>query len=122
MSFTGPYDAYGATDTPSRRSVLGSNSAPQTEAEAEELLRKLAERAWRGPVGDQEFASVAKLYREGLREGGVEAGMEMGLAGILVSPRFLFRIERDPPGTAVGTTYAVSDVELATRLSFFFVE
>jgi hypothetical protein len=76
-------------------------------------------RAYRRPVTDEDLHTPLELYRESHAEGGFDAGIEMALSSILVNPQFLFRIERDPPGVAANTAYRISDVELASRLSFF---
>src|SRR6185369_2246397 len=68
---------------------------------------------------DAEVAGLLRFYRQGRESGTFEDGVELGLRALLTSPQFLFRIERDPAGAAPGTVYRVSDVDLATRLSFF---
>jgi hypothetical protein len=75
--------------------------------------------AYRRPVADADFRGPLRLFHEGLAEGGFELGLERALAGVLVSPQFLFRLERDPAAAPAGTAYALSDFELATRLAFF---
>ena len=133
VSITGPYDAKGPGDTPSRRAILGdwasssgsaSLSEPaltvsESERRARLILEPLLRRAYRGPVSEQDLAKPLHFFREGRDEEGFEAGIENALGAILVSPRFLFRIELDPPGLAPGAAYRVSDLELASRLSFF---
>ena len=126
VTIAGPLGDAGDTapgDTPSRRRVLIAEPAGDSEAEqvaaAEAILAPLMRRAYRRPVEPADFDRPLALFREGLEEGGFEAGVELALAGVLVSPHFLFRVERDPPGVAPGEAYAVSDVELASRLSFF---
>ena len=79
----------------------------------------LASRAYRRPVTDRDTEALLKLYHEGRRTGGFESGIQFSLEGLLVSPNFLFRIERDPENAAPGTVYRLDDVELASRLSFF---
>ena len=95
----------------------------EEEACAETILRTLVSRAYRRPAQDSDLAGPMGFFRRARAEaiGGVafEAGIESALSAILVSPEFLFRIERDPPGLAPGTAYRVSDLELASRLSFF---
>ena len=120
VSITGPFDAKGAGDTPSRRLVFGAaSSAPSTE-NARAILAKLTRRAYRRPITDEDLRKPLQFFHEGGAEGaGFEAGIENALSAILVSPQFLFRIEIDPAGVAPGTAYRVSDFELAARLSFF---
>ncbi len=76
-------------------------------------------RAYRRPVTDADLQGPFELYRKTRASEGFEAGIEMALAAVLVSPEFLFRVERDPAGIPPGTPYRVSDLELASRLSFF---
>jgi hypothetical protein len=109
-------------ETPSRGKILvchpaGSGDEP---ACARKILSTLAHRAYRRPVSEADLQALLGLYKTGASEAGFEAGIEMALEGILVSPDFLFRVERDPPAAAPGKPYRLSDVELASRLSFFF--
>ncbi|MDF1844682.1 MAG: DUF1595 domain-containing protein [Rubripirellula sp.] len=124
VSITGPYDSRGPGETPSRDQIFCCY--PDTEGDqdacAQEIIFSLLRRATRGPVSDDDLANPLRLYREASREDGFEAGIEMALAAILTHPRFLFRIERDPVHVASGEVYAISEYELASRLSFFFVE
>ncbi len=121
VSITGPFGAKGSGDTPSRRRVFACR--PETPSEADDCARRilstLARRAYRRPVNDELLAQPLQFYREGSLDGGFDAGIQLALSSILVSPRFLFRIEQAPPGTAPGETYPVSDIDLASRLSFF---
>jgi hypothetical protein len=75
-------------------------------------------RAYRRPVTDGDLQAPMKFYKEA-RADGFDAGIEMGLRAVLVSPEFLFRVEQDPPGVAPNTAYRMNDLELASRLSFF---
>ncbi|MBI4473124.1 MAG: DUF1592 domain-containing protein, partial [Acidobacteria bacterium] len=86
---------------------------------AKTIVSTLARRAYRRPVTDVDLEGPLTFYRLGQADGGFEAGIEMALRAILVSPRFLFRIEEDPKGIRPGTVYRISDFELASRLSFF---
>ena len=76
-------------------------------------------RAYRRPIVPGDLSRPMELYRAAAADGGFEAGIEMGLSAVLVSPEFLIRIERDPEGLASGEVYQVSDLELASRISFF---
>ena len=76
-------------------------------------------RAYRRPVADADLKGPFELYRKARAEGGFDAGIEMALSAVLVSPQFLFRVEQDPAGIAPNTAYRISDLELASRLSFF---
>ncbi len=128
VSITGPYDATGPGETPSRqRLFVRQPTEPSDEdACATEILRTLARRAWRRPVTDDALAQPLAFYREarghaetGQGDAGFEAGIEAAVAAILVNPRFLFRIEREPANAKPGEAYPISDLELASRLSFF---
>ena len=121
VQISGPYQAHAPEDTPSRRRVFVCYPATaQDEAScAREVLSTLARRAYRRPVTDADLTPLLQVYDTGRDQGGFETGIALALRSILVDPEFLFRIERDPPGVAAGTAYRLSDVELASRLSFF---
>lgn len=121
VTVTGPYDASGPGDTPSRRRVFAAKpSGPGDEEScARRNLSALARRAFQRPVTDADLEGPMRLYREAREGEGYEAGVEAGLAGILASPGFLFRVEPDPEGLPARTAYRLSDLELARRLSFF---
>ena len=125
-TITGPFDGKGATDSPSRRAIFGklavapAADSPAAEARAREILAPLLRRAYRRPVTDEDLRRPLQFFREGSAEGaGFDAGIENALSAILVSPEFLIRVERDPAGLAPGAVYRISDLELASRLSFF---
>jgi hypothetical protein len=119
----GPVDATGAGDTASRRRIFVC--APADEAEepacADEILRTLAERAYRRsvPADDPALERLRRFYTLGRAEGSFETGIQRALARVLVDPEFIFRFEREPAELPVGAVYPVSDLELASRLSFF---
>jgi mono/diheme cytochrome c family protein len=121
ISIIGPYAPKGPGETPSRRRIFVSRPAnPDEEAEsARRILRALMRRAYRRPVTDRDLEGPFELYQQARAEGGFEAGIEMAVSAVLVSPEFLFRVEPDPPGIAPNTVYRISDLELASRLSFF---
>ncbi len=120
-TISGPYNPKGPGDTPSRRRIFvcRPESASDEEPCARRILSALERRAYRRPVVDADLQSLMPFYAAGRAEGGFELGIERALQRLLVSPQFLFRIERDPPGASPGTTHPVSDLELASRLSFF---
>ena len=89
------------------------------ERAAKQILSALLRRAYRRPVTDADLAGPLALYRNARAEDDFDAGIEMAVAAVLVSPHFLFRVESDPAGLPPGTPYRVSDLELASRLSFF---
>jgi mono/diheme cytochrome c family protein len=121
VSITGPFEPGAATVTPSRgRIFVCRPSAPSAEADcAKKIIATLARRAYRRPVSDADLQAPLAFYKEARDDGGFDAGIEMALRAILASTEFLFRVERDPRNAAIGTAYRVSDVELASRLSFF---
>ena len=121
VSITGPYDARGPGDTPSRNRIFVCRpSGPEDEENCvRSILSTLMRRAYRRPLTERDFKSPLGFYRRGRAEEGFEAGIEMALSSILASPKFLFRVERDPAGISPKTAYQISDLELASRLSFF---
>ena len=121
IEISGPYGGTTPKDTASRRRVFSCYpEAPADEAGcAAEVLSRLARRAFRRPVDEADVEPLLALYDEGRREGGFERGIQFAVRGILIDPEFLFRIERDPAGAAPGAAHPVSDLELASRLSFF---
>src|SRR5688572_27527546 len=125
VTINGPFDARGPGDTPSRRLIFGPLAALQVKPandtqSAELILSALMRRAYRRPIAPADLRKPIDFFREGSAEGGgFEAGIENALTAVLVSPQFLFRVEADPPGIAGATPYRISDLELASRLSFF---
>jgi Protein of unknown function (DUF1592)/Protein of unknown function (DUF1588)/Protein of unknown function (DUF1585)/Protein of unknown function (DUF1587)/Protein of unknown function (DUF1595) len=120
----GPYSASGVGDTPSRRAIFvcEPTSAADEPKCAEQILTRLATRAYRHPVhaGGDEVNLLLQFYRLGREEGGnFEIGIQYALSRLLVDPHFLYRFEIEPPEIAAGTVYRISDLELASRLSFF---
>jgi hypothetical protein len=119
---TGPFNSSGAGDTPSRRRIFVCYpaSAADEASCARKILSTLARRAFRRPLlDDAEVDGLMAFYQEGRKDGDFESGIQHALARILVAPRFLFRIEDEPPGTKDGAVYRVNDLALASRLSFF---
>jgi mono/diheme cytochrome c family protein len=144
IAIIGPYAAKGPGDTPSRRKLLVARpTGPNDEdAAARTILASVMRRAYRRPVTDGDVQGAFDLYtqakanasepgvagapgepprvnRAASRFDGFNAGIEMALSAVLVSPEFLFRVEQDPRGAAPNTPYRISDLELASRLSFF---
>ena len=110
-----------ASDSPSRRRVLICTPRHRDEeaACARKIISALAGRAYRRTVTDADLRVPLASYRDGASRGGFESGIEMAIRSILVNPDFLFRMESQPAGVAPDTPYRVSDVDLASRLSFF---
>ncbi|HET9215948.1 MAG TPA: DUF1592 domain-containing protein, partial [Terriglobia bacterium] len=123
ITITGPYGLLTPGDTPSRRKIFVCYPAnPTAEANcARQIIRSLATRAFRQPITDTDSSieTLLGFYQEGRNEGGFEMGIERALARLLFDPRFIFRMERVPANLAPGAAYRLTDLELATRLSFF---
>jgi mono/diheme cytochrome c family protein len=117
VELRGPYDVTGPGDSPSRQRIFSCTES--TDQCARQILSTTARRAFRRPVTDRDIDPLMNFYRAGAGDGGLTGGVEAALRRILVSPDFLFRTEQDPPGAKPGRAYAVSDLELASRLSFF---
>jgi cytochrome c551/c552 len=117
VNVTGPFNPSGPGDTPSRRRIFTCTprQASEEAACARRVLSNLARRAYRRPVTNEDMAPIVALYEAGRKQGSFDAGIENGLRLILANPKFLFRTETAP---ASGVA-RVSDVELASRLSFF---
>jgi mono/diheme cytochrome c family protein len=108
-------------DSPSRRKVFvcRPKDAASEEPCATKILSTLAARAYRRPVTDSDVQTLLGFYKAGRAEDNFEAGIQRGLERILAAPSFLFRIEREPAGTPADSAYRLSDLDLASRLSFF---
>jgi mono/diheme cytochrome c family protein len=121
IEISGPHNAVAPQDTPSRRRIFACtpSSSLSEDACARTNLTTLARRAYRRPVTGQDVQPLMALYREGRAKGSFDLGIAAALRGILVDPEFLFHIERDPDHVVSGRVYRLSDVELASRLSFF---
>ena len=118
---SGPYDAKGIGETPSRQKIFvcRPDSSQEEEPCARKILSTLARRAYRRPVTEEDVRTLLGFYKAGHNKGGFEAGIGTALRRILVGPEFLYRVERDPENVAPDTPYRISDLELASRLSFF---
>jgi len=121
VAITGPLMPSGVGDTPSRQRIFVCRpaSAADESACAKRILATVARRAFRQPVSDADVQLLTTFYETGRQNGGFDAGIEQGLARVLVDPRFVFRLEREPAGTVEEKPYRISDLELASRLSFF---
>lgn len=118
----GPFNPTGPGETESRKRIFICRPARgQSETPcATRILTALARRAYRRPTTEADLVPLMRLFALGRRDGkSFDGGIEMALRGILVSPNFLFRVERAPRGLAPGSVYPVSNLELASRLSFF---
>ena len=142
VSVTGPYEPQGADNTPSRRRIFvcrpafakGSGEAGSASAKgsgetglstdeetacARRILSTLTRRAYRRSISEADLERPMAFYREGKSERDFDAGIGKALSAVLINPEFLFRVEVDPDKTAAGAAYRISDLELASRLSFF---
>lgn len=139
VTIEGPFAVAGAGDTPSRRRILtcrpggpgrqgglGRESGQVGEladlderACARQILTPLARRVYRRPATKEDLDTLMTFFDAGRRDGDFEAGLERALQRLLVSPDFLFRIETEPTNATPGQPYRISDLELASRLSFF---
>src|SRR5262245_16004931 len=121
ISITGPFHARGPGDTPSRRRIfIVRPSAPdQDEGCARQVLGALARRAYRRPVDKADVDRLMTFYLDAWKDSGFEAGIESAMSALLVSREFLFRVEQQPAGLAPETAYPISNIDLASRLSFF---
>ncbi len=121
VQITGPFDVAGHGDTPSRHRIFSCYPASQKTEEpcARTIVSTLARNAWRGPVSEADLSPLMDFYRMGRKDGNFDAGIELALRRVLADPSFIFRAERDPAGVAPGKAYRITDLELASRLSFF---
>ena len=144
LVITGPNNATGPGDTPSRRRIFTCHPSSATrdpvlapvkapagsrrssldinaseDGCARTILSTLSRRAYRGPVSATEITTLMDFYQAGRKAGDFESGVQQALARILVAPRFVYRAEEEPATVAAGQAYRISDVDLASRLSFF---
>jgi hypothetical protein len=121
LVITGPLNTTSVGDTPSRRKIFTCrpSSSNDEAACARAILSALARRAYRGPVSASEIDTLMEFYRQGRQSGDFESGIQAALARVLVAPRFVYRAEEEPTGASAGHVYRVSDIDLASRLSFF---
>ena len=130
FSIVGPYNVTGISDTASRRKIFTCRptSAADEPACASKIVRTIATQAFRGPVNDRDLQGLMKFYNDGRKEGDFEYAIGGAIEAILASPQFLFRLENAPAALRAGQsaaaapgwkTYRLSDMELASRLSYF---
>jgi len=136
ITIRGPFNAKSLGETPSRQKIFicrpgeaasgngaiklaSLNTSTAADSCARNILSSLAHRAYRRPVTENDLRHLLKFYKTGESQGGFEVGIRMALERLLVGPEFLFRMEKDPPNAAPGTVFRISDLELASRLSFF---
>ncbi len=123
LTIEGPYEGAVPDDTPSRQRVFVCEPAAASEEEAcaERILSRLARLAYRRPPTDRDVETLLEFFRDGRAKagGGFDTGIQLALERLLVDPDFLLRVHEDPPGAGPGEAYALGDLELASRLSFF---
>jgi mono/diheme cytochrome c family protein len=121
VSIGGPFNPQGSGDTPSRRKIFvcHPDRASDELPCAKKIISTLASHAYRGPVSGADLETLLSFYQSGRNKGTFETGIEMALRRILSDPQFVYRFERDPANVAPGTPYRITDLELASRLSFF---
>ncbi|MDQ6677297.1 MAG: DUF1592 domain-containing protein, partial [Acidobacteriota bacterium] len=121
VSIAGPYNISGTGETLSRERIFVCTPGLAAEEGpcARKIIANLGRRAYRRPVTNTDLKPLMAFYESGRREGSFDSGIGMALRAILVSPNFLFRVEHDPTQAGPGTVHRISDIELASRLSFF---
>jgi mono/diheme cytochrome c family protein len=121
VAIRGPYQPGGAGETASRREIFVCRPKGPSDEDscARKIVSRLARRAYRRPVADADIQTLITFYKDGKKEGGFETGIQSAIERLLVSFNFLFRIEGDAPANAGSAAYRVSDIDLASRLSFF---
>ena len=120
----GPFEAKGIGPTPSRERIFVCYPASDATADergrcARQIITSLATRAYRRPATPEDVDELLAYYQDGVKEGGFEGGIRSAITGMLASPFFLYRGERVPTGVQPGERYAIGDLELASKLSFF---
>jgi uncharacterized protein DUF1592/uncharacterized protein DUF1588/uncharacterized protein DUF1585/uncharacterized protein DUF1587/uncharacterized protein DUF1595 len=121
LRIEGPFHAQPAKDSPSRQRIFvcRPNSATEEPACARKIVTTVATRAFRHPVATAEVQPLMEFYEQGRKDHDFDAGIEMALTRILADPRLIYRIEVEPSNVRVGQLYRITDLELASRLSFF---
>jgi mono/diheme cytochrome c family protein len=120
----GPFNAKGLSQTPSRAKIFVCRPADGAGREAQaacarQIITSLATRAYRRPVTAEDVNELFAYYEDGAKAGGFDGGVRTAITGVLASPFFLYRSERIPTGLRPGQSYAITDLELASKLSFF---
>ncbi len=121
LAVVGPFEVTGVSETPSRAKIFTCRPTSPEEARpcSESIISRLARQAYRRPLDPSDLSSLMAFFDQGAAEGGFENGIRLAIQAMLASPHFLFRVERTPPDVAPGGVYRISDVDLASRLSFF---
>ncbi|MFP5355305.1 MAG: DUF1592 domain-containing protein, partial [Gemmatimonadota bacterium] len=121
MVVLGPYNPTGVSETASRRRIFSCRPLSADEARpcAQRIMASLGGLAYRRPLSLGDLSGLMKFYDEGAKEGGFEHGVRYALEALLASPHFIFRVEEKPAAAKAGERFAISDLDLASRLSFF---
>ncbi|MGH7554511.1 MAG: DUF1592 domain-containing protein, partial [Longimicrobiales bacterium] len=121
LTIRGPDRVTGVSETASRQKIFTCRPAAASEeaACAAEIVRRLASQAYRGNASAEDFSELMRLYERGRKNGDFDSGIRLALQTMLAHPRFLFRLERAPATLPAGQNYRISDLDLASRLSFF---
>jgi mono/diheme cytochrome c family protein len=121
VTISGPFGTGTADETPSRKRIFTCRpeKAEDEPGCARQILAGLARRAYRRPVTDKDLGPLVEFFSQGRADGGFDAGIELALERLLVSPYFVFRVERDRAGAKPGDVSRIADQDLASRLSFF---
>jgi hypothetical protein len=121
LSVSGPHRVTGVSDTPARRRIFSCRpTAPAEEMPcAADIVKRFATQAYRRPLADRDLDGLMQFYQEGRAERDFESGIRTALQAILSSPHFVFRLEETPGNVRQGVNYRISDIDLASRLSFF---
>jgi hypothetical protein len=121
VEISGPFNEVAPQDTPSRQRIFVCRPARQADemACARRIVSTFARRAYRRPLTESEVKTLLGFFEAGRRDGDFNAGIQRVIERVLIAPDFLFRSESDPSGLAPGTAHRITDLELASRLSFF---
>jgi hypothetical protein len=121
LAITGPHEPTGVSETPSRRRVFSCRPLTPEEGPtcAEEIISRLGLQAFRRPLTQADLEGLMSFYELGFADGGFELGVRTAIEAMLASPDFVFRLEEAPSGVQTGESYKVSNIDLASRLSFF---
>ena len=121
LSITGPMKVEGVSDTPSRRKIFTCHPAAGSDEIpcAKQIIAKLARQAYRRPVTENDLEDLLGFYQQGRNQADFDSGVRTAIQAIISNPEFVFRFERTPSNVAPGKNYRISDLELASRLSFF---
>ena len=121
FAVTGPTKVTGVSDTATRRRIFTCRptSAADETACATEIIKRLATQAYRGSLPGDDLADLMRFYADGRKQTDFESGVRLAIQAMLANPRFVFRLEQAPASVRAGQTYRITDLDLASRLSFF---